>query len=53
VALALTATVADIEDNLAELLHPVLRPLYERFDFFELPMNLVVEELVGLRRGRF
>jgi hypothetical protein len=53
VEFALTGTVADIEDNLAELLHPVLRPLYERFDFFELPMNLVVEELEALRRGRF
>ena len=53
VELSLTATVAEIEDNLAELLHPVLRPLYERFDFFELPMNLVTEELAGLRRGRY
>jgi hypothetical protein len=36
IAFALTTTDGDIEDNLAELLHPVLRPLYERFDFFEL-----------------
>lgn len=53
VELSLTATVTEIEDNLAELLHPILRPLYERFDFFELPMNLVAEELAGLRRGRY
>ena len=53
IELSFTATVAEIEDNLAELLHPVLRPLYECFDFFELPMNLVTEELAGLRRGRY
>lgn len=50
---SLTASVAEIEDNLAELLHPALRPLYERFDFFELPLALVTEELNGLRRGRY
>jgi len=50
---SLTASVDEIEDNLAELLYPALRPLYERFDFFELPMNLVTEELASLRRGRF
>lgn len=53
VQLALTATPAEIEDNLAELLHPALSPLYERFDFFELPMNLVTDEIAALRRGRF
>ena len=51
--ISLTASVAEIEDNLAELLHPALRPLYERFDFFELTMALVTEELNGLRRGRY
>jgi hypothetical protein len=50
---ALTASVAEIEDNLAELMHSLLRPLYERFDFFDLPMNLVIEELNALRSGRF
>jgi hypothetical protein len=49
----LTASVAEIEDNLAELMHSLLRPLYERFDFFDLPMNLVIEELNALRAGRF
>jgi len=50
---SLTAIVAEIEDNLAELLHPILRSLYERFAFFELPMAPVTEELAGLRRGRY
>ena len=50
---ALTATVSEIEDNLAELLYPHLRKLYEKFDFFELPRQLVIEELERLRKGRY
>jgi hypothetical protein len=42
-----------ISDNLAEMLQPVLRPLYERFSFFHLPDSLIVEELEKLRGGRF
>ena len=44
---------AEIEDNLAEALQPFLFPLYEKFDFFDLEMELVVRELDKLRRGRF
>jgi len=47
------ATATEIEDNLAEVLHPTLVPLYERFSFFELPMQIVVDELEKLRRGRY
>lgn len=39
-----------IEDNLTEILHPLLQPLYEAFNFFELPTNLVSEELKSMRR---
>jgi Putative DNA-binding domain len=53
VVLVTQATAAEIEDNLAEVLHPFLVPLYERFSFFELPMALVVDELARMRRGRF
>ena len=53
VTLETQATSAEIEDNLAEVLHPFLLPLYEQFAFYELPMELVRRELEGLRRGRF
>jgi hypothetical protein len=46
-------SAAEIEDNLAEIIHPLLAPLYERFSFFELPLRLVVEELEAMRRNRF
>lgn len=42
-----------IDPNLPEILHPLLSPLYALFDFFELPMQLVVEELTRMRGGNF
>jgi hypothetical protein len=47
------ATAAQIQDNLAEVLHPFLVSLYERFSFYELPMELVTQELERMRRDRF
>ena len=47
------ATAFQIKDNLVEILHALLLPLYERFGFFELPQQLVQEEVTGLRGGRF
>ncbi|MCW5699435.1 MAG: hypothetical protein KIT00_06305, partial [Rhodospirillales bacterium] len=47
------AAATEIDDNLAEVLHPMLVPLYERFTFFELPMQIVIEETERLRQGRF
>jgi hypothetical protein len=47
------ATATEIDQNLTEVLHPMLVPFYERFSFFELSMQVVVEEIEGLRRGRF
>jgi hypothetical protein len=44
---------AEIEDNLVELLHPLLAPLYERFDFFELTLDFVREEVTRMRSHRF
>lgn len=38
-----------IGSNLPEIVHPLLRPLYELFGFFDLPMQLVVDELKQLR----
>ncbi|WP_319243987.1 hypothetical protein [uncultured Propionivibrio sp.] len=42
-----------IEPNLPEIVHPLLSPLYALFDFVELPMELVVEELARMRGGNF
>ena len=53
IQLATEATAQQIDDNLVEILHAMLRPLYERFDFFDLPLRLVQEEVEHLRAGRF
>ena len=42
-----------IEPNLPEIVHPLLSPLYALFNFFELPMQLVVDELGRLRAGNY
>ena len=47
------ATTSEIDDNLPEIIHPLLIPLYERFALFELSMDLVRGELDRLRRNRF
>ena len=39
-----------IKDNLAEVLHQLLEPLYECFSFFKLPLSMVEEELEKLLR---
>ena len=44
-------TQQQVQDNLAEILHPLLRPLYEKFDFYELSFDQVAKELQHLRRG--
>ena len=38
-----------IEDNLPEVIQPLLAPFYERFQFFELTMELVRRTLANLR----
>ena len=42
-----------IEPNLPEIVHPLLSPLYALFDFFELPMQLVADELARMRAGNY
>ena len=44
-------TQQQVQDNLAEVIHPLLRPLYEKFDFYELSFDQVAQELQRLRRG--
>jgi hypothetical protein len=49
----LTVQADQIGDTLPELVHSVLHPLYELFDFFQLPATLVTEELAKMRAGQF
>jgi hypothetical protein len=53
VSLAARATATEMNDNLVEILHPMLAPLYERFGFFELPLALVRTEIERMRQNRF
>ena len=46
-------TQQQVQDNLAEVLHPLLQRLYEQFNFFILPFDLVATELQKLRNNRF
>jgi hypothetical protein len=45
--------VAAISSSLPELVHSILAPLYQLFDFFPLPKRLVEEELRELQRHSF
>jgi hypothetical protein len=53
VSLSTAATAAEMGDNLIEVLHPLLVPLYERFNFFELTLDLVRAEVGRMRTNRF
>jgi hypothetical protein len=53
IVLETQATPEQLRDNLAEVLHQLLTPLYERFAFFRLPIVLVEQELARMVRGRF
>jgi hypothetical protein len=47
------ATASQMDDNLVEVLHSLLVPLYERFAFFELSREMVRTEIETMRRHRF
>lgn len=47
------ATIEQVRDNLTEVMHQLMTPLYERFDFLSLSRDLVDAELGRLRGGRF
>jgi transcriptional regulator with XRE-family HTH domain len=53
IMLRTTVEAASIVPNLPEIVHPLLAPLYALFDFFDLPVTLVTEELAKMRRGNF
>lgn len=46
-------TVQQVQDNLSEVVHKLLSPLYEAFGFYELPFALVQSELQRMRDRRF
>ena len=45
-------TQQQIQDNLAEVLHPLLQRLYGQFNFFKLPFDLVAQKLHQMRSNR-
>ncbi len=53
VAMSAQVTLDRVRDNLTEVMHQLMVPLYERFDFFPLSSELVDQELGRLRGGRF
>jgi hypothetical protein len=44
------ATASQLDDNLVEVLHSLLLPLYERFAFFKLSQDLIRKEIEEMRR---
>lgn len=48
-----TIPVASLPDALPELVFSMLAPLYELFDFFQLPKRLVEQELVSMHRNTY
>jgi hypothetical protein len=47
------ASAQNMDDNLVEVIHELLSPLYERFDFLQLGRDFVARQLDELRRNRF
>ena len=43
-----TLEMRQIADNLPEVIHPLLKPLYEQFHFFRLTMDHVRHDLANL-----
>jgi hypothetical protein len=48
-----TVALGAIPESLPEVVHTLLAPMYELFEFFHLPKRLVEEELFSLQRSRF
>ena len=52
ILLETTASLEQIQDNMVEIMHDLLAPLYELFGFFPLSQALVEEELVRMKQGK-
>ena len=48
-----TASIVQLRDNMVEVLHGLLTPLYEVFNFFNLSQAIVEEELERMKQGRY
>ena len=53
VEISTQARASELDDNLVEILQPLLTPLYERFNFFELTLDFVRDEITRMRNNRF
>ena len=53
IRLQTTIEATSIAPNLPEIIQPLLAPLYALFNFFDLPMSLVSEELTRMRSSNF
>jgi hypothetical protein len=42
--------VRNVSEQLPEIVDAALRPMYEAFDFFQLPADLVASEIAAWRR---
>ncbi|MGX5800611.1 AlbA family DNA-binding domain-containing protein [Bradyrhizobium sp. Arg314] len=47
------ARASVIEDNLAEVMFPLLKPLYDAFDFAPLSPSMISEEIAKFRNNRY
>ena len=50
--LYISATADEVTPGLAEILQQLLAPLYTVFDFFDMPLSVIEEELAQMREGR-
>ena len=48
-----SVSVSQLRNNMVEVIYKLLKPLYEIFEFSQLPFSLVDEELSRLRQGSF
>lgn len=53
VTMNIEVTVQQLQDNLAEVIHNLLAPLYEAFDFYDMPIHAVQSELSRMRNNRW
>ena len=53
VEMTANVTLPQLQSNMVEIVHQLLIPLYEKFDFYILSRTLVEEELAKLRENRY
>ncbi len=47
----LSVPIENVVERLPEIVDAALRPMYEAFDFFSLPVDLATQEIAAWRRG--